>query len=232
LFASDKAVFIYIDNEHIQEYKGRLGRWEHVVSKGKLRVLMKKYGTTEKEICLINNMQRSSLVGQYLFVAYSAEYLHSLEEKGLTRTSISTPADHFIWPIDNVRRVTSVLGLRWGHFHPGLDIPAMKGTPIRAVLEGRVSFVGVRGNYGNLLIVEHRNGFETRYGHNSVNLVRAGDFVKKGQIIAYVGSTGRSTGCHVHFEVRSNAIPLDPLDFLPDKDLQLAHRLKNWKTKE
>ena len=80
--------------------------------------------------------------------------------------------------------------------------------------------------------IQHRNGLITRYGHQTAVLVKKGEFVKKGQIIGLVGSTGRSTGNHVHFEILCNTIPLDPLDFLPDSSkIQIVHQLKNWKHK-
>ena len=150
----------------------------------------------------------------------------------MTRKTASSEADQFIWPLGDVAQITSVLGFRGREFHTGIDIPAPKGEPVLAAMEGQVVFDGYSGGYGNLIQIQHRNGFITRYGHNSALLVKKGDFVKKGQIVALAGSTGRSTGNHVHFEILCNTIPLDPLDFLPDSSkVQVVHRLKNWKHK-
>ncbi|MCL2025750.1 MAG: M23 family metallopeptidase, partial [Leptospirales bacterium] len=84
------------------------------------------------------------------------------------------------------------------------------------------------GGHGNTILVAHKNNFYTRYSHNSENLVKPGDEVKKGQIIALAGSTGNSTGPHLHFEIRFNDIPLNPLDFLPtDEDIVIVKHTKS-----
>ena len=101
-------------------------------------------------------------------------------------------------------------------FHDGVDIAAPAGAPVNAVASGKVIFSGNLAGYGNLVEVDHGDGVVTRYGHNSVNLVAAGDSVKAGQLIARVGSTGRSTGSHLHFEVHKAGKAVDPSVFLVD----------------
>ena len=100
-------------------------------------------------------------------------------------------------------------------FHEGLDFTANTGTPIRAAADGIVALAEVSGGYGNMVKIEHGAGLETRYGHASKLLVKAGERVVKGQIIAEVGSTGRSTGPHLHYEIRLNGESLDPRKYLP-----------------
>ena len=100
-------------------------------------------------------------------------------------------------------------------FHEGLDFTANTGTPIRAAADGIVALAEVSGGYGNMVKIEHGAGLETRYGHASKLLVKAGERVVKGQIIAEVGSTGRSTGPHLHYEIRLNGEALDPRKYLP-----------------
>jgi len=95
-------------------------------------------------------------------------------------------------------------------FHHGVDIAAPSGTAIKAAAAGKVVFSGQLAGYGNLLEVDHGNGWVTRYGHNAANLVSPGDEIAAGQPIALVGSTGRSTGAHLHFEVRRAGKPVNP----------------------
>ena len=99
-------------------------------------------------------------------------------------------------------------------FHSGIDFTAPIGTSITAVAPGVVTSSSLTNDYGNLIEINHGDRFETRYAHNKVNLVNVGDVVKKGQIIALVGSTGRSTAPHVHFEVYKNGRVVDPATYL------------------
>jgi murein DD-endopeptidase MepM/ murein hydrolase activator NlpD len=96
------------------------------------------------------------------------------------------------------------------HFHGGVDIAAPAGAEVKAPASGKVTFSGLAKGYGNLVQIDHGDGMVTRYAHNAANLVAAGDEVKAGQIIAIVGSTGRATGAHLHFEVRQGGKPVDP----------------------
>lgn len=120
-----------------------------------------------------------------------------------------------IWPTTGV--VTSPYGLRWGgsDFHPGMDIANDLGTPIVATADGVVEYAGWNsGGYGNMVDINHGNGILTRYGHASQVVVSAGQSVKRGQVIAYMGSTGFSTGPHVHYEVHVNGQRVNPISYL------------------
>jgi murein DD-endopeptidase MepM/ murein hydrolase activator NlpD len=101
-----------------------------------------------------------------------------------------------------------------GAFHKGIDFKASVGDPVLTVADGVVSFAGVKSGYGNVVDVDHGNGYVTRYAHNSRLVVRVGDLVRVGQEIAKAGSTGRSTGAHVHFEVWENGGVVNPRKFL------------------
>jgi murein DD-endopeptidase MepM/ murein hydrolase activator NlpD len=105
---------------------------------------------------------------------------------------------------------------RGSEFHPGIDFKANVGDPVRAVAEGVVSFAGVKGGYGNVVEIDHGNGYMTRYGHNSRLEVKVGDLVHIGDELAKAGSSGRSTGAHVHFEVWENGQLVNPRKFLGD----------------
>ncbi len=117
------------------------------------------------------------------------------------------------WPLDGT--ITSRFGNRGGRSHDGIDIGAALGTAVHAAAGGRVLYSARRGGYGNLVILRHDDGLVTVYAHNTVNLVRTGQAVGAGQVIAKVGSTGRATGPHLHFEVRRGTAPENPLRFLP-----------------
>jgi murein DD-endopeptidase MepM/ murein hydrolase activator NlpD len=101
-------------------------------------------------------------------------------------------------------------------FHEGMDIAAPQGTPVRATADGIVSFAGPAATFGNVVFIEHGHGFATAYGHNSTIRVRTGQRVRRGDIIAYVGNTGRTTGPHVHYEVHVDGVASNPLNYTAD----------------
>ena len=117
-----------------------------------------------------------------------------------------------IKPVSGV--LTSRYGYRWGRTHTGIDIGVPTGTPVKASASGTVTFAGWKGSLGNLVVISHGNGVQTYYGHNSKILVKAGQSVSQGEVIAKAGSTGRSTGSHVHFEIRVNGSAYNPLGYV------------------
>jgi len=118
------------------------------------------------------------------------------------------------WPLDG--KVSSRFGRRHGRAHDGIDISAKEGTPVRAAAAGKVVYADNRlSGYGNLIIVRHSSDMFTAYAHNQRNLVGKGAQVKRGDIIARVGHTGRASGSHLHFEVRRGPTPVDPQAYLP-----------------
>ena len=126
-------------------------------------------------------------------------------KEGLATGSFMTPT---------VGRLTSPFGPRWGRFHYGVDLANATGTNVVAADGGVVTRVGMAGSYGNLIIIDHQNGTSTRYAHLSAYNVKVGDVVQKGQSIGKIGSTGRSTGPHLHFEVRVGGVAKNPLDYI------------------
>lgn len=123
-----------------------------------------------------------------------------------------------LWPAAG--RLTSGFGNRRNpfgrgiRFHQGIDIANSSGTNIKAAAKGIVTFAGNKAGYGKVIIIDHGNEYNSLYGHNRKLLVDVGDEVEKGQVIAKMGSTGRSTGPHLHFEVHKNGNPINPLDIL------------------
>jgi murein DD-endopeptidase MepM/ murein hydrolase activator NlpD len=146
--------------------------------------------------------------GRQLSVLESMMFNQQLE---LTSTPSRAPSKGYI---------TSGFGTRSDPFnggrahHMGIDFDANIGDPVSAAAGGVVTYAGVKNGYGNVVEVDHGNGYSTLYGHNSRLLVRAGDVVRAGQTIAKAGSTGRSTGPHVHFEVHVDGRPVNPRPFL------------------
>jgi len=121
---------------------------------------------------------------------------------------------HLRWPVKGV--LTSPFGRRGSRMHDGIDIGAKEGTPVHAAAAGEVVYSDQRlSGYGKLIIIRHRHDLFTAYAHNQRNLVRKGDRVQAGDVIARVGHTGRATGSHLHFEVRRGPTPVDPIAYLP-----------------
>lgn len=121
----------------------------------------------------------------------------------------------FSWPLRS-GAVSSYFGTRRRKFHDGIDIKAPRGTPVYAAKDGVVLYAArrIRG-YGNMIVLKHEDGTATVYAHNSKNLVARGRQVRRGELIAKVGATGHATGSHLHFEIRRDQLPVDPLMYLP-----------------
>jgi murein DD-endopeptidase MepM/ murein hydrolase activator NlpD len=117
--------------------------------------------------------------------------------------------------------LTSRFGYRWGKLHKGIDLGASYGSPIYAASAGVVTYAGSYAGYGRLVTVRHGKGITTAYGHMSRIAVRSGQHVEAGQVIAYVGSEGHSTGPHLHFEVRTARGVIDPLPFLRSRGVRV-----------
>lgn len=175
------------------------------------------------ELYELEQVMLNELIGE-LRVMYQRE-VDELERQRIEReraaqlARLSSFRGQFLWPIPTHLPGARGFGiqmhpiLRVYRMHTGIDVGAPTGTRIYAAAEGYVRFVGWMGGYGNTVIIDHGNGYSTLYAHNSRNRVREGQHVNAGQHIADVGSTGMSTGPHLHFEIRRNNIALDPLLF-------------------
>lgn len=144
--------------------------------------------------------------------------LEMLEEEvdKFVRRQAATPS---IWPAAG--RLTSGFGMRRSpfnrtvmQFHGGIDIAGVHGSPIYATAEGTVTLAAYRGGYGNTVIISHGYGLETYYAHLSRFAVSSGQWVKRGQVIGYMGRTGRVTGTHLHYEVRVNGVAVNPINYI------------------
>ena len=144
--------------------------------------------------------------------ALAARIRAAQQQSSASNGPVVSGSGQLSWPVSGP--VTSSFGVRWGRMHEGIDIAVGQGTPVRAAAAGTVIYAGWMEGYGNLVAIDHGNGLSTAYGHNSSLASSVGQSVSAGQLIAYSGSTGHSTGPHVHFEVRVNGAPVDPLGYL------------------
>lgn len=209
-----------LDNEYIQTYKGRDGRWvQPYYLTSSFKTVMKRFGTSEKEVKQINEIPEDGhlpLRGA-IFFPFSRDYMKKLFNQGKGRKMIESDVRELIWPIGTSSRYVSITSRLGMHnlgklaMHKGIDIACKRGTPILAANDGIVEIAGENGNFGLAVLIQHKfNNLKTLYAHASSLVVKKGDFVKKGQIIALVGNTGHSTGHHLHFEVRYRDIVLNP----------------------
>ena len=183
---------------------------DYKVKKGdSLWVIAKKYGTNIKNIMESNGIDNYEIkIGETLKVYPGEKWF--LAQKRENAKVLS-------WPLDN--KITSPYGFRIHPiynkkvFHSGVDIRGGIGEEIKAAGSGTVEYAGNKGGYGKVVIIKHRQGYETRYAHCSRLLVKAGEKIQKGQIIAKVGNTGVSTGSHLHFEVRKFNKTVNPMTF-------------------
>lgn len=194
----------------------------HVVRSGEsLWAISQRYGVRLEELMADNDLGDDGWIrpGQRIRIVGPAVPRHR-QVAGQTRSTTPSAADMralhasggFVWPARGV--ITSRFGWRYRRHHNGIDIAAPRGTPIYAARDGVVEFAGWRGGYGRVVYLDHGAGIVTVYGHASELLVRAGEQVKKGQLIARVGCTGVCTGSHLHFEVRVAGRAVNPLGYL------------------
>ncbi|MEA4934823.1 MAG: peptidoglycan DD-metalloendopeptidase family protein [Lawsonibacter sp.] len=152
------------------------------------------------------------------------------KEKELAAQIANVPSESgFLWPLTNYNTISSLFGNRIhpitgkANHHTGIDIPAPKGTPILAAKSGVVVTSAYHGSYGNYVVVSHSDGTSTLYGHMSRRNVSEGQTVKQGAVLGYVGTTGSSTGNHLHFEIRVNGARVDPVNSYKDKTLYVTY---------
>lgn len=205
----------------------------HVVRPGEnLYRISRHYGVSVDSIVRANRIRdvTSVSVGKRLFIprtrvsraakplsppAGASKASRYAKDDGAARIRAKRESNlSFAWPVRG--RLSSRYGRRQGRPHEGVDIAARQGTPIRAAEAGRVIHSGWGlGAYGRVVIVKHAGKYSTVYAHNRKNSVSVGDFVERGEVIAQVGRTGNARGPHVHFEIRRNRDPQDPIPYLP-----------------
>jgi murein DD-endopeptidase MepM/ murein hydrolase activator NlpD len=200
----------------------------HVVRRGEtVYRIARAYGVAADDLLEANGIvdPRQVAVGTELFVPGASRVVDLEETTGTRPAAEKAPADppsgappparaaRLAWPLKGV--LYGRYGVRSGQRHDGIDLSAPEGTVIGAAAAGAVIFAGEQNGYGSIVILRHDGGLVTLYAHCSALLVEEGAAVKAGQPIARVGQTGRSTGPHLHFEVREGTRPRNPLLFLP-----------------
>ena len=165
-----------------------------------------------------HNLSFTDEDGETAFVTYdenlekASRILKNLDELNLYRIAIEKYP--FYHPVQTASRFTSGYGPRWGRMHNGTDFAAPHGTPIRSTADGVVTYVGWQSAYGRLIKIKHDFGIETRYAHLSKFRVKKGQRVSRGQHIGDMGNTGRSTGTHLHYEIRIGGKPINPMKYI------------------
>lgn len=193
------------------------GQWLVVAEGETLETIARRAGVPPEDILEANGLDSAAQLqpGMTIFVLRPA----APPPEPAAAASIPGAVLHLRWPLTTVAiTVGSPFGARWGRPHEGIDLPAPVGTPVFAAADGQVVYAGhgVRG-YGNMIVIKHAGDLLTVYAHNSALLVSQGQPVRAGDRIALVGQSGRATGPHLHFEVRSGQIPRDPMTYLPSR---------------
>lgn len=216
--------YAILENQEEKMYVSSFLEAEEIVKKLKEKkstnidkiTIDEKYETELKEMSTVEEVVAKLYVEpKKVVVASNKTYT------GTVNTNTTVSGGKVDLGITLIQPVSGVISSRFGVYsnlrvssHTGLDIAAAKGTPIKAAASGTVTFSGWKGSYGNLIVVTHSNGVQTYYGHCNELYFTAGQTVTQGQVIAAVGSTGNSTGPHLHLEIRVNGIAYNPQNYL------------------
>lgn len=198
----------------------------HVVQPGEtLYRIGQAYGVPHTELARVNHLRDPDRIypGQKLFIPGARRPVRSSAGRRLAarppaKQPTTPPKDReaprFDWPLAR-GTLTAGFGPRGDAFHDGIDVTAPMGAPVRAAADGEVVYAGHLPGYGNLVILRHRGGYVTVYAHNERNYVKRGQRVQRGQLIAALGRSGRTSGPNLHFEIRHRNVAVDPLRYLP-----------------
>jgi len=224
---------VTVDNKLIQTYQGYQGVWTNGVA----GAWIKKY--CKSDLCDLNLFRQ---INEYasdkkairttglIFVPFSEKHLAYLKESGVERHRITIKKGQYLWPIMGLR-ITSRIGTRGGKIHGGIDVAAERGSIVVGATDGTVLMAGEQGDFGQCVFVENHDGTVSWYAHLTQTYVKVGDKIQRGQIVGTSGNSGRSTGPHLHFEVRTQqGIILDPehFFFLPfEEHLKQATEYEN-----
>lgn len=190
------------------------GHYVQVKPTDTLDTLAKEFNVPKEKIQEAN-VGKNVAPGEWVFIPLKRGVLaqdfeaRSFDPKGFLKSG------EFLWPVPSSTTISSGYGHRWGRAHEGIDISGRVGSHIVAAAEGVVVYSGSEiGGYGNITVIAHKNGFFSVYAHAKTNFTKQGQRVYRGQVISQIGMTGRTTGPHLHFEIRKNGEAIDPTSFL------------------
>jgi murein DD-endopeptidase MepM/ murein hydrolase activator NlpD len=190
------------------------GHYVQLKETDSLESLAREFNISKEKIAE-QNEGKSFKPGEWIFIPLKRGILGNEIESKSFDPSKYLKSGEFLWPVPTSSTISSGYGRRWGKMHEGIDIPSKIGSNIVCASDGVVVYSGNDiGGYGNITVIAHKNGFFSVYGHAKQNLTKEGQRVYKGQVIAQIGMTGRSSGPHLHFEIRKNGEPIDPQGFL------------------
>jgi murein DD-endopeptidase MepM/ murein hydrolase activator NlpD len=181
------------------------------------------YGVSHRELARANGITNPDRieVGQVIEIPSATrelpvDVITPAQARGERPTAREMPSGSapFVWPVA-AGTLSSTFGPRRASHHDGIDVSAPEGTPVRAARSGRVLYSDELRGYGNIVIIEHDEGYASVYAHNKENQKRAGDLVRQGEVIALLGETGKTSGPNLHFEIRKDNIARNPLFYLP-----------------
>lgn len=168
-----------------------------------------------KEKITESNTGKPVAPGEWLFIPLKRGVLAQDFEAHPYDPNAYLKSGEFLWPVPASTTISSGFGHRWGRAHEGIDISARIGSHIVAAAEGVVVYSGSEiGGYGNITVIAHKNGYFSVYAHAKANFTKIGQRVYRGQVISQIGMTGRTSGPHLHFEIRKNGEAIDPAGFL------------------
>jgi murein DD-endopeptidase MepM/ murein hydrolase activator NlpD len=201
---SSETRIIAVRTEQQREAKGELLASEQHLSRAR---------SSKRQALASTRQQEQDWIAEANALAAEDARIRAQLASASSATPSSTPSSSgLIWPVSGP--VVSPFGMRWGRLHAGIDIAVPNGTPIHAAASGTVAIAGWEGGYGNYTCINHGGGLATCYAHQSTISVSVGQQVSQGQVIGYTGCTGHCLGPHLHFEVRINGTPVDPLGYL------------------
>lgn len=175
--------------------------------------------------CAMRSGQYVHQDGKWVFKQQKIGFMHNFANPRVDDTPFNQKdTGRFMWPVPSSKRISSFFGPRKGRHHDGIDIAAPVGSSIVASDDGKVIFSGRLRGYGKVVVIKHSDGHNTVYAHNSKHFVKKGQNVSKGEVIAKVGLTGRTSGPHLHFEIRKNNKVTNPASYLVLLKERLAQR--------